>query len=139
MFDHIRSIHIWDVWAQWAISLVNFIPMALNGVCSRKIYSRITSCHRKRHILKNEDTVTHRGVMVFFRLKLKTRFLVVFNASNHSGSVRFFILKIYRFFRLQSGRSPPSVLSIRFKKIERMVTYENHKPKGYLSLLLHGR
>ena len=50
--------------------------------------------------------------MVSFRLKLKTSFLVVFNASNHSGSVRFFILKIYRFFRLQSGRSPPSVLYI---------------------------
>lgn len=113
--------------------------MALNGVCSRKIYSRITSCHRKRHVLKNEDTVTHMGVMVFFRLKLKTRFLVVFNASNHSGSMRFFILKIYRFFRLQSGRSPPPVLSIRLLKIERMVTYENHKPKGYLPLLLHRR
>ena len=77
--------------------------------------------------------------MVSFRLKLKSRFLVVFNASNHSGSVRFFILKIYRFFRLQSGRSPPSVLSIRLLKIERMVTYENHKPKGYLPLLLHRR
>ena len=77
--------------------------------------------------------------MVSFRLKLKTSFLVVFNASNHSGSVRFFILKIYRFLKLKSGRSPPSVLSIRFKKIERMVTYENHKPKGYLPLLLHGR
>ena len=56
--------------------------------------------------------------MVSFSLKLKSRFLVVFNASNHSGSVRFFILKIYRFFRLQSGRSPPSVLSIRFKKLK---------------------
>ena len=56
--------------------------------------------------------------MVSFRLKLKTSFLVVFNASNHSGSVRFFILKIYRFFRLQSGRSPPSVLSIRLKKLK---------------------
>ena len=53
-----------------------------------------------------------------FRLKLKTSFLVVFNASNHSGSVRFFILKIYRFFRLKSGRSPPSVLSIRLKKLK---------------------
>ena len=75
--------------------------------------------------------------MVSFRLKLKTSFLVVFNASNHSGSVRFFILRIYRFFRLKSGRSPPSVLSIRFKKIERMVTYENHKPKKYLPLLFY--
>ena len=56
--------------------------------------------------------------MVSFRLKLKTRFLVVFNASNHSGSVRFFILKIYRFLKLQSGRSPPSVLSIRLKKLK---------------------
>ena len=56
--------------------------------------------------------------MVSFRLKLKTSFLVVFNASNHSGSVRFFILKIYRFLKLQSGRSPPSVLSIRFKKLK---------------------
>ena len=56
--------------------------------------------------------------MVSFRLKLETSFLVVFNASNHSGSVRFFILKIYRFFRLQSGRSPPSVLSIRLKKLK---------------------
>ena len=111
--------------------------MALNGVYSSKIYTRITLCHRKRHILNNKDTVTHRRVMVFSRLKLKTRFLVVFNASNHSGSVRFFILKIYRFFRLKSGRSPPSVLSIRLLKIERMVTYENHKPKGYLPLLLH--
>ena len=53
-----------------------------------------------------------------FRLKLKTSFLVVFNASNHSGSVRFFILRIYRFFRLKSGRSPPSVLSIRLKKLK---------------------
>ena len=77
--------------------------------------------------------------MVSFRLKLETSFLVVFNASDHFGSVRFFILKIYRFLKLQSGRSPPSVLSIRLLKIERMVTYENHKPKGYLSLLLHGR
>ena len=77
--------------------------------------------------------------MVSLRLKLETSFLVVFNASNHSGSVRFFILKIYRFFRLQSGRSPPSVLSIRLLKIERMITYENHKPKGYLPLLFHGR
>ena len=56
--------------------------------------------------------------MVSFRLKLKSRFLVVFNASNHSGSVRFFILKIYRFLKLQSGRSPPSVLSIRLKKLK---------------------
>ena len=56
--------------------------------------------------------------MVSFRLKLKTSFLVVFNASNHSGSVRFFILKIYRFLKLQSGRSPPSVLSIRLKKLK---------------------
>jgi len=55
---------------------------------------------------------------VSFRLKLKTSFLVVFNASNHSGSVRFFILRIYRFFRLKSGRSPPSVLSIRLKKLK---------------------
>ena len=77
--------------------------------------------------------------MVSFRLKLKTSFLVVFNASNHSGSVRFFTLKIYRFFRSQSGRSPPSVLSIRLLKIERMITYENHKPKGYLPSLLHRR
>lgn len=53
-----------------------------------------------------------------FRLKLKTSFLVVFNASNHSGSVRFFILKIYRFLKLKSGRSPPSVLSIRLKKLK---------------------
>lgn len=53
-----------------------------------------------------------------FRLKLETSFLVVFNASNHSGSVRFFILKIYRFLKLQSGRSPPSVLSIRLKKLK---------------------
>ena len=56
--------------------------------------------------------------MVSFRLKLETSFLVVFNASNHSGSVRFFILKIYRFLKLQSGRSPPSVLSIRLKKLK---------------------
>lgn len=56
--------------------------------------------------------------MVSFRLKLKTSFLVVFNASNHSGSVRFFILKIYRFLKLKSGRSPPSVLSIRLKKLK---------------------
>lgn len=77
--------------------------------------------------------------MVSFSFKLKTRFLVVFNASNHSGSMRFFIPKIYRFFILKSGRSPPSVLSIRFKKIERMVKYENHKPKGYLPLLLYRR
>jgi len=55
---------------------------------------------------------------VSFRLKLETSFLVVFNASNHSGSVRFFILKIYRFLKLQSGRSPPSVLSIRLKKLK---------------------
>ena len=53
-----------------------------------------------------------------FRLKLETSFLVVFNASNHSGSVRFFILKIYRFLKLKSGRSPPSVLSIRLKKLK---------------------
>ena len=77
--------------------------------------------------------------MVFFHLKLKAKFLVVFNASNYSGSVCFFIPKIYRFFRLKSGRSPPSVLSINLLKIERMVTYENHKPKGYLPLLLHRR
>ena len=77
--------------------------------------------------------------MVSFRLKLKTSFLVVFNASNHSGSVRFFILQIYRFLRLKSGRSPPTVLSIRFLKIERMVKYDNHKPKGNLPLLLHRR
>ena len=78
--------------------------------------------------------------MVSFRLKLKSRFLVVFNASDHFGSVRFFIQSIYyRFFRLKSGRSPPSVLSIRFLKIERMVIYENHKPKKYLPLLLHRR
>ena len=56
--------------------------------------------------------------MVSFRLKLETSFLVVFNASNHSGSVRFFILKIYRFLKLKSGRSPPSVLSIRLKKLK---------------------
>jgi len=77
--------------------------------------------------------------MVFFCLKLKTSFLVVFNASNHFGSVRFFILLNYRFFRLKSGRSPPSVLSIRFLKIERMDKYENHKSKGYLPLLLQRR
>ena len=77
--------------------------------------------------------------MVSFRLKLETSFLVVFNASDHFGSVRFFIQSIYRFFRQKSGRSPPSVLSIRFKKIERMVTYENHKPKGYLPLLFYRR
>ena len=53
-----------------------------------------------------------------FRLKLKSRFLVVFNASDHFGSVRFFIHSIYRFFRLKSGRSPPSVLSIRLKKLK---------------------
>ena len=92
--------------------------MALNGAYSSNIYSRITSCHRKRHILKNKDTVTHRRVVVSFRLKLETSFLVVFNASNHSGSVRFFILKIYRFLKLKSGRSPPSVLSIRLKKLK---------------------
>ena len=77
--------------------------------------------------------------MVSFRLKLETSFLVVFNASDHFGSVRFLIHKTYRFLRLKSGRSPPSVLSIRFSKIERMVIYENHKPKKYLPLLLHRR
>ena len=77
--------------------------------------------------------------MVSFCPKFKVKLFIVLYASNHSGSVRFFILKIYRFFRLQSGRPPPSVLSIRLLKIERMVTYENHKPKEYLPLLLHRR
>ena len=77
--------------------------------------------------------------MVSFRLKLETSYLVVFNASDHFGSVRFFIHKTFRFLRLKSGRSPPSVLSIRFSKIERMVIYENHKPKKYLPFLLHRR
>ena len=77
--------------------------------------------------------------MVSFCPKFKVKLFIVLYASNHSGSVRFFILKIYRFFRLQSGRPPPSVLSIRLLKIERMVKYENHKPKGYLPLLLHRR
>ncbi len=77
--------------------------------------------------------------MVFFCPKFKVTLFIVLYASNHSGSVRFFILQIYRFLRLKSGRSPPTVLSIRFLKIERMVKYDNHKPKGNLSLLLHRR
>ena len=75
--------------------------------------------------------------MVFFRPKFKKIVILMHYASNQPGSMRFFIPKIYRFFRLTSGRSPPPVLSIRFYKIERMVKYENHKPKGYLPLLLH--
>jgi RNA polymerase sigma-70 factor (ECF subfamily) len=60
--------------------------------------------------------------MVFLRPKFKTRLLVMIYASGHSGSMRFFILSTYRFLKLKSGRSPPSVLSIRcFLKIERMV------------------
>ena len=77
--------------------------------------------------------------MVFFRPKFKKISILVHYASIHPGSMRFFIPKLYRFFRLNSGRAPPSVLSIRFYKIERMVKYENHKPKGYLPLLFHGR
>ena len=76
---------------------------------------------------------------MFFRLKFKKISILVHYASNHSGSMRFFIPKLYRFFRLNSGRAPPSVLSIRFYKIERMIKYENHKPKGYLPLLLQRR
>lgn len=77
--------------------------------------------------------------MVSFRLKFKTRFLVVFNASNHSGSVRFFMQKNYRFIRLKSGRSPPNCPFNQILKIERMVKYENYKSERYLPLLLHGR
>lgn len=100
---------------------------------------RITQCHRKRHISNNKDTVTHGRVMVSFRLKLKTRILVAFNASNHSGSVRFFMPDIYRFLRLKSGRSPPNCPFNQIFKIERMVKYENHKSERYLPLLLHRR
>lgn len=56
--------------------------------------------------------------MVFFRPKFKKISILVHYASNHPGSMRFFIPKLYRFFRLNSGRAPPSVLSIRFYKLK---------------------